>query len=182
MWAASLAAFFYCRPHRAFPCGNGRLVAFDSASFRFLVAPTQLVQEFADVIAMVLDAQSAFNQRGDSLRSPQLRTVAVGHCALCQQLEQFCFLPRAQFGRSAGGWLGFQRFYSTGTQGVAPAKDATGVAPDPAGYLMQRQLLPQQCDDAVTTLRQRFRRTMRSHRGTSFQDASMILHYLCGSQ
>jgi len=134
------------------------------------------------VIPMILDAQSAFDQRGDSLRGPQLRAVAVGHRALCQQLEQFCSLFRAQFGRSARGWLGFQRLHSTGAQRVAPAKDATGVASDPAGYFMQRQLLPQQCDYAMTTLLQSFWRTVRSHRGTSFQDASMILHYLCGSQ
>ena len=114
------------------------------------------MQELADVITMILDAQSAFDQRGDSLRGPQLRTVAVGHRALCQQLDQFCFLFLGQFGRSAGGWLGFQRLHSAGAQHVAPAKDATDVASDPAGYLMQRQLLPQQCDCATTTLLQRF--------------------------
>jgi len=119
------------------------------------------------VIAMIPDAQSAFDERGDSLRGPQLRTVAVGHRALCQQLDQSCFLFRAQFRRSAGGWLGFQRVRSAGAQRVAPAKHTTRVASDPTADLMQRQLLLQQCDDATTTSLQRFRRTMRSHEGTS---------------
>jgi hypothetical protein len=47
---------------------------------------------------------------------------------------------------------------------------------------MERELLLQQSHHATTTLLQRFGGTLRSHRGTSLQDASMILHYLCGSQ
>ena len=176
MWAANLAAFFYCRPDRSFPFVNGGLVPFGGASFRFLVAPPQLVQEFADVIAMIAHPQSAFDQRGDPLRGPQLRPVAVRHCALCQELHQFCFLFRAQFGRSARGRLGFEGLRSTGAQCVAPTKNATGVASDPTGDLMQRQVLLQQCHCTTVSLLKRFWRTVRSHRGTSRQDAPMILH------
>ena len=172
----ALRRFFYCRPHRGFPFGNGCLVAFDGASFRFLVAPAQLVQESSDVIAMIPHPQSAFDHRGDSLRGPQLRPVAVGHGALCQELYQFFFLFRGQFGRSARGWLGFQPVRSAGVQCVAPPKDTARVAPDPTCDLMKRQLLLQQGDGPTTTLLQRFWRTLRSHRGTSLQDASRILH------
>lgn len=119
------------------------------------------------MIAMIPHSPSAFDQRGDSLRGPQVCTVAVGHRTLCQQLDQFRFLFRAQFGRSAGSWLGFQRFLSAGLQCVAPAEDTARVASDPTGDLMQRQILLQQCDDATSSSLQRFRRTMRSHEGTS---------------
>ena len=88
--------------------------------------------------------------------------------------------------RSAGGpagcWLGLQRLLPAGLQGIAPPQHTAGVAADSPRDLMQGQLLLEERDHPAPTLFQRFRRSMRSHGDTSFQDVSIVLHYLCGSQ
>jgi hypothetical protein len=58
---------------------NRRLVPFDRAAFRFLVAPSQLVQELADMIAMILNAEPPLYRHGNSLSRPQFRTIAMCH-------------------------------------------------------------------------------------------------------
>jgi hypothetical protein len=56
------------------------------------------------------------------------------------------------------------------------------VAPQAAGDLMKAQLLLEERDHSPPTLFQQFGRTARSYGDTPFQDVSILLHYLCGSQ
>jgi hypothetical protein len=56
------------------------------------------------------------------------------------------------------------------------------VTTHPPRNLMQREPLFQPSHNAAPSLLQRLRRTMWSHQGTPFRDASNVLHYLCGCQ
>ena len=104
--------FFYTGPDRFFPFIDGRFVPLNSATFRLLVAPTYLVEEFAHVITMVFYTQMTFYQIGNALCGPQLGPVAVCHGSLSQETNQTFFLFRCQFWRSTGNRLGLQRFFT----------------------------------------------------------------------
>ena len=140
------------------------------------------MQKFADMIAMILDPQAVFDQRGDPLRGPQLRSVALRHSPFGQQTNEAYFLLRCQPGWSARRRLSLERIRPTGSQRVSPPKHTAGVATNAAADLMQGQFLPEESNDLSTTIFQRSRRTTRSHGDTPFQDASSVLHYLCGCQ
>jgi len=134
------------------------------------------------VIAMVFHSQSTFDKIGNSLGGPQLCSVSVGHGPLGQEANKLFLLFQGQMGWPPGGRLRFQRVLPTGAQSIAPAHNAACMAPDSPSYLMKRELLLQECSNTASTFFQQFRRSMRTHRDTPYQDVSIILHYLCGSQ
>ena len=174
--------FFYTGPDRSFPCFDGRVITLHGPTLWFLVAPTDLVQEFAHVIAMIPHSQLTFDKLSNSLSGPQLRSVSMSHCALGQETNKLLFLFQGQSGRPPRCRLGIQCLSSTGSQGIAPPHNATRMATDSPPDLMKRQLLLQERNHTTPTLFQQFGRPFRSHRDTPFQDVSIILHYLCGSQ
>ncbi len=94
----ALRRFFNTGPDGSFPFCDGRLVALNGPTFRLLVAPVQLVQDLAHVIAMVSHSQSAFNQIGNPLRGPQLRPVSMRHGPFGQETNESLFLLRSQPG------------------------------------------------------------------------------------
>jgi len=116
---------------------NRRIVPFDCAALRLLVAPSQLVQEFADVVAMILDAELSFDQHGNSLSSPQFRTIAMRHGTLCEEHHQLRLLLQRQTWWSARGGLGLQCTATAAVPCIAPSEYTAGVASDPARNLMQ---------------------------------------------
>jgi hypothetical protein len=134
------------------------------------------------VVAMVVDPQAAFDQRGNALGGPELRAVAVGQCPLGQQPHEARLLVRGEPGRPAGGRLGRQRRWPARVQRIAPPEHAARVAPEAAGDLMQGQLLFEERDHPLPPRLERLGRTARSHGDPSFPEGSMILHYLCGCQ
>ena len=140
------------------------------------------MQEFADMIAMILDPQTVFDQRGDPLRGPQLRPVALRHGPFGQQTNEARFLLRSQPGGAARRRLGLERIRPAGSQRVPPPKHTAGVTTHSAADLMQGQFPLEESNDLSTTLFQRSRRTTGPHENTFFQDASTVLHYLCGCQ
>jgi hypothetical protein len=141
------------------------------------------MKKFAYVIMMVFYPQLLFDQTGNACGCPQLRPIPMRHSAFGQETDKALFLSRSKFRRSAGCWFGFQSFLAALLERVAPSKDATRMATNSAGYLMQGQVLFEECKDTLPTFFKQSRRTVRSwHEGTPFQDASIILHYLCGSQ
>lgn len=146
------------------------------------MAPPDLVEEFADVITMVVHPQVAFDQIGDSLCGPQLGPVAVRHRPFGQEATKACLLFRGQSRGAARRGFGGQCRIPAVLHGIAPTQDAARVAPHASGNLMKGQLLREECHGTFPTLFQQLGRTVRSHGDTPFQDASMILHYLCGSQ
>jgi len=118
------------------------------------------------MIAMILHPQPPFDQRGDPLGGPQLRTVAVRQGPLRQETDQARLLLRRQSRGTAWSRLGLQRRGPAAAQRVAPTKHTAGVTSKPAGNLMQGELLPEQRNYAAPPLLQRLRRTRWSHRGT----------------
>jgi hypothetical protein len=134
------------------------------------------------MIAMVSHSQSTLDQIGNSLRGPQLGPVSVCHGPLGQETNESLFLLRGQSGRPAGCRLGFQCLLPTGLQGIAPTHNAARMATYTSGNLMQGEFLFQERNHTTSTLLQQFWRSLRSHGDTPFRDASIILHYLCGSK
>ena len=134
------------------------------------------------MIAMVSHSQSTFDQIGNSLGGPQLCPVSVGHGPLGQETNEPFFLFRGQSRWPARCRLGFQCILPTGLQGIAPTHNAAGMATYASGNLMKGKLLLQERSHTTSTFFQQFRRPLRSHGDTPFQDVSIILHYLCGSQ
>ena len=134
------------------------------------------------MIVMISYSQSTLDQIGNSLGGPQLCSVPMGHGPLDQETNKLFLLFRGQSRRPAWGRLGFQCLLPTGHQGIAPTHNATCVATDASGNLMKGKILLQECSYTAPTLFQQFRRSLRSHGDTLVQDASSILHYLCGSQ
>jgi hypothetical protein len=177
-----LRRFFYTGPAGSFPFCDSRFVALNGPTFRLLVAPTYLVEEFAHVVMMVFHPKLVLDQIGDPLRCPQLRPVTVSHSPFGQKADESLFLLRCQSRRSARRWFGGERVFAAVSERIAPSKDAARVAAHTSGDLMKGQLLFKECNYTPPTIFQRLRRTMRSHRDTSFWDASIILHYLCGCQ
>jgi hypothetical protein len=164
------------------PFPDNRFFSLNGPMFRLLVAPPYLVEEFTYVIMMVFHLQLAFDQIGDPLCCPQLCAVTMGHGPFGQEASEAFFLFRGQSRWSARSWLGSQRVFPTVLERIAPSKDAARVTTHATRNLMKRQLLFEECYDTLPTRFQRCWRTVRSHGDTPFQDASIILHYLCGSQ
>jgi hypothetical protein len=146
------------------------------------VAPTYLVEEFAHVITMVFHPKLALDLIGDSLCCPKLCSVTMGHGSFSQEPSEAFFLFHGQSRRSARCWFGFQRVFSAILERIAPSKNTARVTAHASGDLMKGQLLFEECYNTLPTFFKRLRRTVRSHGDTPFQDASIILHYLCGSQ
>ena len=134
------------------------------------------------MIAMVFHSQSAFDKIGNSLGGPQLCPVSVGHSPLGQEPNELFLLFQGQSRWSPWCRLGFQRALPTGAQGIAPTHNAARMATYAPSNLMKRELLLQERSHTASTFFQQFRRSVRTHRDTPFQDVSIILHYLCGSQ
>ena len=134
------------------------------------------------MIAMVSYSQSMFDQIGNALGGPQLCPVSVSHGPLHQETNEPFFLFRGESWWPAGRLLGFQCTLPTGLQGIAPTQNAARVASYASCNFMKGKLLLEEPNHTAPTLFQQFRRPMRSHRDTPFQDVSIILHYLCGSQ
>ena len=165
----ALRRFFYTRPNRSFPFFDRRIITLHGPTFGFLVAPTDLVEEFAHMIAMVLYSQSTLDQIGDSQSGPQLCSVTVDHRSLGQKTNKLSSLFQGQSRGPSWRWLGFQCLLATGLEGVAPPHNTARMAPYASGNLMKRKFLLQQCNYTMPTLLQRFWRPYGSHRDTPNQ-------------
>jgi hypothetical protein len=146
------------------------------------MAPSEFVEEFADVIAMVENPHMTPDQLGNPQRGPKLRAVAMRHRPFEKQTNQSFLLSRRQAARSPRRRPGPERIGTAFSQSIPPSHHAAGMTPDPPRNVMQGKLLLEKGDYSATSFFQRLRRTVRSHGDTSFRDVSSILHYLCGCQ
>jgi hypothetical protein len=146
------------------------------------VAPAQLVEELAHVIAMVSHSKMAFDHFGNSLCGPQLRPISMCHGPFGQETNQLLFLLRGQPGRPTGCGLGLQGILPAGSHRISPTKNAAGVAADASGDFMKGEFLFEEGNRTASAFFQGFWRTLWSHGDTPYQDISIVLHYLCGSQ
>jgi len=130
------------------------------------VAPTDLVEEFAHVIAVISHSQVTFDQIGNSLSGPQLCPISMGHGSLGQEANKLLFLFQGQSGGPPWCRLGFQCFLPAGSQGIPPPHNTTRMTTYASSNLMKRQFLLQEGKHTPSTLFQQFWRPFRSHRDT----------------
>jgi hypothetical protein len=71
-----------------FPPLDGLVISLQGASFRFLGAPAQTVQQTSDMVSMVLHSKLVADQFRNTSGRPQIRPVSVHHGALQQKLDQ----------------------------------------------------------------------------------------------
>jgi len=126
------------------------------------------------MIAMISHLQVTFDQIGNSLSGPQLRSVSMSHRPLGQEMNKLLFLFQGQSRGPSWRGLGIQCLLPAGLEGIAPPHHATRMATDASRYLMERQLLFQEPNHTSSTLFQQFGRPFRSHRDTPIQDVSPL--------
>ncbi len=126
------------------------------------------------MIPMVSDLQMTFNQLGNSLSGPQLRSVSMRHRPLGQKMNKLLLLFEGQPRGPSRRRFGIQCLFPTGLQGITPPHHATRMATDASGDLLERQILLQELNHATPTLFKQFRRLFRSHRDTPIQDVSLL--------
>jgi len=146
------------------------------------MAPSQLVQQLTDMIAMILNAELSFDQHSNPLSSPQFRAIAMCHSSLRQENDQLFLLLLRQKRWSSRSRLGIQRHGTAAAPCITPSKYTAGMTSNNASNFVQRELLSQQGDHPASPILQILRRTVRSHGAIPFKDAPIILHYLCGGQ
>jgi hypothetical protein len=120
------------------------------------------------VIAMVFYPQTTFDQIGDPLCGPQLRSVSVCRGSLHQETNESIFLFRGQPGRPTRCGLGLQGILPAGSQRISPTKHTASVATDASGNFMEGEFQLEECDRPASTIFQRFWRTLRSHGDTPY--------------
>ena len=128
------------------------------------------------MIAMVGHAQALPDQIRDPLRRPEVRPVSLSQRSLEEEAHQLLFLDRGQPGWPAWRRLGVERVCSTRLPGIAPSKNAAGMATHAARDLMQREVLFEEGDHFSPSGFQCFGRTVWSHGGSPLGSASSILH------
>src|SRR5512147_267135 len=69
-WAPSASRFFYRRPRRAFPAGDGGLVALPGPAFGLLATPAEARQELPHVARVIHDAELALDQGRHAREGP----------------------------------------------------------------------------------------------------------------
>ena len=132
------------------------------------MAPPDLVEEFAHVIAMVFHSESTFNQIGNALGGPQLCPISVGHGPLSQEPNELSLLLQGQSGWPPWYRLRFKCVLPTGAQGIAPTHNAAGMTTQAPSDLMERKFLLQEPNHTASTFFQELRRSVRTHRDTPF--------------
>ena len=120
------------------------------------------------MIAMVSYAKMAFDHLDDSLGSPELGPVAVGHSPFGQETNQLLFLFWGQPGWAARSGLGLQGLLSSRSQRIPPTENTAGVAADTSGDFMKGEVLFEKGNCPASALFQGLWRTLRSHGDPSF--------------
>ena len=134
------------------------------------------------MIAMVPNPQFLLDEIRYPLGSPQLRSIAVRHRSLRQQLYESNSLRTSQSARSPRRRFRFETGCAICSPHLAPSKHAAGVASNSPRNLMQRKVSPKETGSVTPALFEKLRGTTRSHGAILHCDGTRVLHYLCGSQ
>ena len=94
--ACRRSPLFYPRPVPLAPTTNGSLVAFARTLLRFLISPTQLVQDATHMTWVVGHAELTLDHVGYPRARPLIRMKARRQRTFFQQGYQLMFLPRRQ--------------------------------------------------------------------------------------
>ncbi len=183
MWAPSRAAFFYARPVLLFPAFDGFLVPLQSPPFRFLHAPTQTVQQAADMIAMIFDSELAADQFGNAGRSPQIGAPAMRRGSLEEQADQALSPCRVQLQRPAGRVTHLQGLLAAASPGIAPAHHGNGSTADKPSHFVERITGVQQGQSTLAPVLEKIGAPLQYwHSVQAETRAPTLLHYLCRDQ
>ena len=94
------------RPDLVPPAPDGLLVALDGPPDRHLGRPVQFLEQPADVVLVVADAELLLDDLGDAGTGPDLAAEAVGLRAVPEELRDQTLLRGREFGRAAGSRAG----------------------------------------------------------------------------
>jgi hypothetical protein len=86
------------------------------------------MHQSTNMIGMVVHPKLLLDEPGDARRRPQIGTVAAGHRAFQQQLDQARFLLGLQLMGSSRGEPHAQRLLSATLPRLVPAHDGAGPA------------------------------------------------------
>ena len=165
------------------PVVNGRFVALDGPAGRFLGTPPQGVQQSANVIDVIANAEATSNELTDASAGPKIARKTGRLSPLEQSFLQLSFLLSTQLGRPAGGWLGAQGLPAPFPVGGLPASHAAAVDSEQTGHLDRQVSLLQQFDGTLTSMFQLLWAAVRSHDMSSGADyTGSVGHYLYSSQ
>ncbi len=175
-WAPSRAAFFYTRPFAVPPTRDRIFVALECTPLGLLVAPSQLMEQAADVVGVIPVAKLPADQLGDSLAGPQLGRVALHHGTVLKQFDQSLQLRVRELRRPARRRTDLEHRSSLGVAFVAPTHHGARLTPDTPRYLIEGVSLIQKRECATATVGQHLRGSLGSH--GSLPPATRVLHYL----
>jgi hypothetical protein len=131
---------------------------------------------------MITDCEFFFDEIGNAGRRPKLGAISMCHGTLEEQAYKTVMLFVGQFGRAAGGGLGFQASVSSGPAGIAPSHYATGMAVEAASDFIEGEAGIQQFHSLAATMFEQLGSTKWSHMDTPGEDIHILLHCLCRSQ
>jgi hypothetical protein len=127
------------------------------------------------MVLMIDHAKFIFDKFGNAGGSPQFGAISLGDRPLKKKIYQLFFLWRCEF-----GWAAWDRF--GGETGIAelfpfisPSHYRTGMTPDFARNLMERNSGVQKFHCFSTTIFKLFLRTKRTHNGTSHKKDALII-------
>ena len=162
MWAPSRAAFFYARPVLLLPALDLVFIPLHSAPFRFLHAPSEAVQQTADMIAVILDRELAADQFGNAGRGPQIGSPAMRRGSLEKQTNQALALSGIQLAGTARRKTHFKSLRATSATGVAPTHHGNCRTANTPPHLVQRITSIQQSQRTLAPVFQKISATLRS--------------------
>src|SRR6185437_1361715 len=111
-------------PDLGAPALDGRLIALDGPPDRDLGRPAEFLEQAADVILVVADAELLFDDEGDSGAGPYLAAEAVSLRAMPEELQDEALLFGGQAGDTARGRAGTKGLDSVAFGDGEPAADS----------------------------------------------------------
>lgn len=121
------------------------------------------MQQAADVIAVIADAEALADQLRDAGGGPNFGPIAVGHRALQQQLDQALPLADAQLERTARREPHAQRQAPALVARITPSHHRDRCTAQQAADLVERPAFIQEPQRAMPSCLENRRPTLRSH-------------------
>jgi hypothetical protein len=142
------------------------------------MAPSDLMHEASDMIAMVSHPKILPDHFGDASRCPEFGAIAVRDRSSKQELHEPTLLASVEFGRSPGRESDLECLGATLRTSVSPAQHRTRSAADPASHLVQREAHVEKLQGTMTAIFQNICGSSRSHGRPSFTEVQDIALFM----
>jgi hypothetical protein len=160
---------------------DGNRVTLLGLLLRLLATPVEpTLDDLADVLGVVTDAEMAADHLGDPCGGPQLGPPAMGFGTLQKQLLELLELVGTEAWRSAGVRLGGKLVRGFAIQ-LQPGVDGGPAAAEEAGDIIRMFALVNQLNGATTPAFEFFCSSDRSHISTTELHA-LLFSSICWSQ